>query len=547
MPRKKRPNRSPDEKEAARAEHAGLDKDALKLLTSRTTWRPEKLLFFTSVRVNTDLCCITSFSYPLALEADRAAVELANAHASLETVRAKKRQRIDERAEERAGNVAKYGGNSELERSELYRIASTLMVHPKAVETGLTVQLMPDGCHADALFRVAKMPPGKFLEWQHKSTRTAVDTSSSSNDNVSYNFSACAGYDNCLIVLSVKAEEEIFWAVRGSEITERDICISHNWKEFEYTGLGGDSTPIGLEGLLEVLLYEASEAVTGRFGALPMFSMEEAEEELGSTHLVERHGILDWARCLHGGFALFTEMSLEMQNDSRTLRQTKDGTVFQYPREQNSKVDLHILLDWQSENGGKINLQFKTAYQPPGNNGYVMDLATPIGGQLVGNVYTRRDNDRYIAVLPSTGAAYSIENEIHIWNVADADMEDHGLLSSSNADLGLPQAYLYRSDTPNRATKYGWTEKCHLSFAVDGATTTPTNDAAREALANLAVQRPSKAKEEAIMRATTKVRKMRERAKEADEGVSMALAAAIEAMSLVTAAEQTLLALQEAE
>ena len=49
------------------------------------------------------------------------------------------------------------------------------------------------------------------------------------------------------------------------------------------------------------------------------------------------------------------------------------------------------------------------------------------------------------------------------------------------------------------------------------------------------------------MRATTKVRKMRERAKEADEGVSMALAAAIEAMSLVTTAEQTLLALQEAE
>ena len=121
------------------------------------------------------------------------------------------------------------------------------------------------------------------------------------------------------------------------------------------------------------------------------------------------------------------------------------------------------------------------------------------------------------------------------------------MLASSHGDLGLSQAYLYRSDTANRATKYGWTKKCHLSFAVDGATTTPTNDAAREALANLAVQRPSKAKEEAIMRATTKVRKMRERAKEADEGVSMALAAAIEAMSLVTAAEQMLLALQEAE
>ena len=311
--------------------------------------------------------------------------------------------------------------------------------------------------------------------------------------------------------------------------------------------MGGDSTPIGVEGLLEVLLYEASEAVTGRFGALPMFSMEEAEEELGCTDLVERHGILDWAKCLHRGFVLFTEMPIEMQNDSRALRQTKDGTVFQYPCEQNSKVDLHILLDWQSEDGGKINLQFKTAYQRPGNNGYGMQLATEIGGQLVGNVYKRRENDQYIAVLPSTGAATSIENEIHIWNFTDAEFEAHGLLASSNGDLGLSQAYLYRSDTANRATKYGWTEKCHLSFAVDGATTTPTNDAAREALANLAVQRRSKAEEEAIMRATTKVHKMRERAKEADEGVSMALAAAIEAMSLVTAAEQTLLALQEAE
>jgi len=37
---------------------------------------------------------------------------------------------------------------------------------------------------------------------------------------------------------------------------------------------------------------------------------------------------------------------------------------------QNSKVDLHILPDWQSEDGGKINLQFKTAYQRSGNNGY---------------------------------------------------------------------------------------------------------------------------------------------------------------------------------
>ena len=162
-------------------------------------------------------------------------------------------------------------------------------------------------------------------------------------------------------------------------------------------------------------------------------------------------------------------------------------------------------------------------------------------------MYKRRDNDRYITVQPSTRAATSIENEINIWDVTDADMEAHGLLASSNGDLGLSSASLYRSDTANRATKYGWTKKCHLSFAVDGATTTPTNDAAREALANIAVQRRSKAKEDAIMRATTKVHKMRERAKEADEGVSMALAAAIEAMSLVTAAEQTLLALQEAE
>ena len=111
------------------------------------------------------------------------------------------------------------------------------MVHPKAVESGLTVQLMPDGCHADALFRVDKMPHGKFLEWQHKSTSTAVDTSSSSNDNVWYRFSACADYENCLIVLSVKAEEEIFWAVRGSEITQRDICIGH--ATFPLCALGG--------------------------------------------------------------------------------------------------------------------------------------------------------------------------------------------------------------------------------------------------------------------------------------------------------------------
>ena len=48
-------------------------------------------------------------------------------------------------------------------------------------------------------------------------------------------------------------------------------------------------------------------------------------------------------------------------------------------------------------------------------------------------------------------------------------MEAGGLLASSNGDFGLSCAGLYRSDTPNFATKFGWTANCHLSFAVDGA------------------------------------------------------------------------------
>ena len=475
-----------------------------------------------------------------------------NAHDSRETVRAKKRRRFDELEEKRAANVAKYGGSSDLERNELNRFMSTLMAHPKAVENGLIVQLLPDFTHADAVFRVGAMPRGRWLRWQHKSTSEAVETSSSSNDNVYYSFSDCLGYDDCLVVLSVKEEEEIVWAVRGSEIRVQKVRITLNWDDMTYTnsGLGGELMPLDGGGLLDVLLYEGSKAVTGSVDALPTCSMEDAEEELGCSHLVERRGISDWAQCMHGGFLPFDEMPIEMQNDSRVLRLTRDGTVVQYPCEQGSKVDLHVLSNWQSKNSEKANLQFKTAQQQ--GSGYRMDLMTHnLGDQkkMVGNVFKRGDNTQYIAMLPSTLATFSIEHEIHIWEITDAEMAAHGLLASSSGDFGLSCASLYRSDRANCATKYGWTEKCHLSFAVDGATTTPTNDAAREALANITAQllRSKASKEEAITKATTEVRKMRARAKDADEAVSTALAAAIEAMTLVAAAEQTLRALKEAE
>ena len=507
----------------------------------------------TNVMVDTKLYSINSFTYAHAVEADEAAVAFANAHNSNATQRVKKQRHHDENADRRARCVAAHGHTNQQERDELTRLMGELAVHPEALEGGLSLQLMPDFTHADMLWRTDKMPPDKYIRWQHKTTTAAVEVTGS-DDAVMYRFSGTADYPKCLVVLSVPSQMALLWTVRGSTIGAReDIRIIQDVNDNTFTGMpGGDRMPTDIEGFVEVLLHEAELVVKGSACALPVCSMEEAEAELGSDHKVERRGFLEFGQCFFGGFVEFADTPLKVQDDPRILRQMENGMVVQYPDEQGGKVDLQIPSNWEEIGGTTTKIQFKTCCPGDGRSGYYCGLETAAGHdkqhkQLWANTYGPGDNDLYVVVLPSTESVNAIKNEVHFWVFKDEDMEANGLLASSDGVLGATGFTVYRDDVTNFATKHGWTTEFHHSFALDGATAKPTNAAAQEAVDSIAAQVRSKASKEAVTHATNEVNDMRARAEAAEEAAATALAAAVEARRLLAEAEQVLHALQEAE
>ena len=164
-----RPHRTSPEMQKSRDEHAAHkhemkstpehkhDYETQFATSSRTRWWDKRACFHTVLqnmpgRVKT--MDILSYTWADALRADAAAVACANAHNGYTTQRAQKKQRHAANAPRRAAGMAKTGDNCALERRELLRMRKH--VH-RVTEGGVRVQICPDGCWADALFRTADM------------------------------------------------------------------------------------------------------------------------------------------------------------------------------------------------------------------------------------------------------------------------------------------------------------------------------------------------------------------------------------------------------
>jgi len=431
-----------------------------------THWRAEKKCFVTQLSKIPGLKAIEtiySHSWADALRAHAAATACADAHNSLVTIRAAKRQRLAANAPKYADDRATHGDASALERRELVRLRDVV-----AEGGALRVLICPDGCLFDALFRTDAMPKGQWLAWQHKSTHQL------GRDKKGYEywqFSGVKGYADAIVVCTVETEPDLVWAVRGKVLDKGQSTVMWVAKD-KATGkprplpADGKTLPTPLGDVACALVAECAKVVARDATALRTFTVEEAEAMgKGKSGDVERAGVLAWMRCLHGGAVPWVEMPEALRRDARNVRLMRDGTVVAYPDGQNTKTDLEVL---QYPDGTKTTHQFKTATLMPGHLGFQVDLET-VGGsdgtRIRTNTYRLGDNDFYTAVLPDTGAKGARAGRVDVWTIPEAELATRGLLGTAEDPVAkVGSFYVWRNDGQGKPLKHAWTRDYHRAF-----------------------------------------------------------------------------------
>jgi len=489
---KKRPKRTPEEMQKARDEHAA-HKHEMKstpehkhdyktkfATSSRTSWRDKKADFDTTLRNmpgRARTMHIYSHTWADALRADAATVACANAHNSWNTQRAQKKQRLAANAPRRAAGMATYGNNCALERRELLRLRKH--VH-RVTKGGVRVQICPDGCWADALFRTAAMPAGKWLAWQHKST---AKMHTNERGDTYWVFKNVLGYTHALVVCSVK-DLDCVWVLHGKVLDDHGVGYmtvtkSKGTETILPVPADGKTLPTNLYGLVAALQRECAKVVAEDATAMDTCTVEEADARLGQNHAVERAGVLAWCACKHGKPVPWLEMPLAMQDDDRNLRLLRkvvNGTVVEtvlaYPESQNGKVDVEVLHEWEdTQNGRKTTYQFKTPLECKGLTGFEVKLATHAGTDeagtpLVSNTYKRGDNDVYVIVIPDKKSKLARKGHVDVWEIPEAALFDKGLLGTADAPppAGTGGFVIHRKGSTANAHTHGWTREYHQAF-----------------------------------------------------------------------------------
>jgi len=481
-PRTRRPNRTSTEQQKTRDEYAAHkhemksehphDHVAQFAMSTRTAWVSNRGYFHTKLkRMAAGTVHILSHTWADALRADAAATACANAHNSLETKRARKRQRHSALATKRAGDLATYGDNAALERRELLRLRDH--VH-RVSNRRLRVLICPDGCWADALFRTTDMPPGQWLAWQHKSTeKMAIDKR---RRNHYWCFQSMLGYTGALVVCSVSSEPDRMWIIHGKVLDDHGVETAWITKSKKNGMLpmtaDGRTLPTNLDGLVLALEAECDKVVTKDATALPTWTVEGAEARLGQEHVVERAGVLAWMRCMHGGDQVsWLEMPEEMREDDRNLRLLCDGTVVAYPEGQQTKVDLEVLHDWANPQGSKTTYQFKTPMRMEGCASLWVKLMScggrdEAGVQLSTANYKLGDNDVYTIMIPDIASVLAREGHVDIWEIPEAALFERGLLGTADAPppAGTSGFSVYTKGCGARERKHAWTRGYHMAY-----------------------------------------------------------------------------------
>ena len=494
----KRPQRTPPEMQKARDAHEA-HKHEMKstpehkhdyktrfATSSRTSWRDKHARFVTQLHEipgRAETMYIHSHTWADALRADAAAVACANAHNSLNTQRAQKKQRLAANAPKRAADMVKHGDNCALERRELLRLRDH--VH-RVTEGGVRVQICPDGCWADALFRTADMRAGQWLAWQHKST--AEMHTDEKKGSTFWLFNKVLGYTHALVVCSDEEEPDRVWVLHGKVLDDhgvRDMKVTKSKKKgILPVPADGKTLPTNLDGLVAALQRECAKVVAEDATALRTCTVEEVDARVGQNHAVERAGVLAWCACKHGEPVPWLEMPLAMRDDDRNLRLLRkvvNGTVVEtvlaYPESQNGKVDVEVLHEWKNtQNDRKTTYQFKTPEERKGQTGFQVNLETAAGKdeagtQLYLNTYKRGDNDVYVIVIPDKKSSLAREGHVDVWEIPESALGDKGLLGTADAPppAGTAGFVIHRKGSTANAPKHGWTREYHQAFVATEA------------------------------------------------------------------------------
>ena len=453
--KKRKRDRTKEQRLATRTEYTADRVEALRF----TQWVESQTCYHTIV----NKISVYTYSFADATTASALAVAWADAGNSHKTQRENKAATKAELAPKRAADCATYGDNCAMERRVLVSVRAS--AHP------LRFLILPDGCLADALYRTDDMPPGQWLLYQQKTT-FEMATTPRSNGNTYYScwqFGQVKGYGKMLVACECETDGKI-WVLEGTTLDagrSTDLWITFSQKEkILPPQCDASCLPTDRKGLVDRMLKECAKVTAHDPTALRTATIDEAEAELGSSHRVERAGILAHLEHDLGGATPVT-------NDSLVRRQTRSGAVFWYPEEQNGKTDLYV--QWPGQEPERR--QYKTCRKPSNTNetGWYVRLSTSDGKdangrQIKSNTYKPGDNDYYVIVLPATEATHAIPGETHFWVIPDAVMAEHNLVG----DAPLSAFYVHMRDNlqetrggvaKKKNNKYAWTKEFHQGFA----------------------------------------------------------------------------------
>jgi hypothetical protein len=456
-----------------------------------TGWDTKGKCYLTSVRRGGEAVNIRSYTRSDALESGRLAKAWADAGSSIETQRSKHQAKLTANDAKRTSDCSVYGDSTALERRCLIKLRDAIRAK-EAERTDnpldrLCIHLMCDGTLADALFRTARMPPGHWLSWQHKTTRGRKKDGGVDGAG-GWQFAKVDGYEGMILVCQSEA---------GGHVWLYDGTTYHNWTKELYIGHKGGVpkvTPIEFDVLCDTLHTFCESAANGIYDAYPMTTLYDAERRIGkgknksgkpSSLEIERRGIVLFIDTVLGGEFSFAERESNAFNnmlmrvdetmkdsicaDPESYRLTKYGHVFMYPEEQQSLTDLKI---W-TNNGvtrtgatedvvvhikGWTKYQFKSACVTPGESGMYANLQTSAGHdsdgkRLRANTYKVGDSDYYVFINAATR---------DVWCIDEHAMAADKRIIGPGVPVPPTVIRLYTGDSEAVARACGWTKDYHF-------------------------------------------------------------------------------------
>ena len=434
---------------ARRAAHAALSEEDKK----RFLWNDVKAAYEIYVHHMINGKPTTAYIHTFEEAEEWAALaERATPH-SLTKKRAAKKAREEKHAEKRSADIKKNGDTSALERRVMLDIVvPNLKRIANERKVPFLLHVMPDGTWADLLVRfgAARCAAGAlWLSVQLKTTEKMFERTWSDNGKerlrMGYEFYSMRDYTGAL-VLCVCEKDGKLWLFNGAALDAHEpkkttsMRITFNKaKEKILPDPWCGTLPTTWDAVFDALQEGYNAAMSATPTSLVLTGFDEAEAKLGKKNFVEYAGIREWVRCMHDGFQpgevnfdsarrahLPTE---EMRNDPLRYRLLKNGNLFAYPEDQNTKTD--VLLYRICKGYAKEQWQFKTPRGCPYARGWHISLETPNGTDKIGtmtrNNYTYNDNDFYAAVLCKP-AEWAVDGVTLIWECSKDWMLAHDLL-----------------------------------------------------------------------------------------------------------------------